>query len=48
MTSKRVTIMIDDENDKKIRNKQANIMRKTNSTCSYSRVLNEQLRKILK
>ena len=46
--SKRVTIMIDDDLDKKIRLHQAKIIQRENSSCSYSRVLNESLRKSLK
>lgn len=46
--SKRVTIMIDDENDKKLRLKQAKLITENQSSYSYSKVLNETLRKSLK
>ncbi len=46
--AKRVTIMIDDDLDKKLRMKQAEIIKKTSETCSFSRVLNEVLRKGLR
>jgi len=46
--SKRVTILIDEDLDKKLRLRQANIIRQTQATCSYSRALNETLRKVLK
>ncbi len=46
--SKRVTIMIDDDLDKKLRLRQAKIIQQENSSCSYSKVLNETLRKVLK
>jgi len=45
---KRVTIIIDDVLDKKLRLRQAKIIQQEQSSCSYSRVLNESLRKILK
>lgn len=45
--SKRVAIMISDENDKKLRLKQANLIRTTQTSVSYSRVLNETLEKKL-
>ena len=46
--SKRVTVMIDDDLDKKLRMKQAKFIQQEQTTCSYSRVLNETLRKVLK
>lgn len=46
--SNRVTIMIDEDLDEKIRNKQADVIKKTHSTYSYSRCLNDHLRKVLK
>ena len=46
--SKRVTIVIDDDLDKKLRVRQAKLIQQTNSSYSYSRVLNETLRKALK
>ena len=44
---KRVTIIIDDDLDKKLRSQQAKIIQQEKSSCSYSRVLNEALHKIL-
>lgn len=46
--SKRITIMIDEEIDKKLRMIQAKEISKTSSSKSYSGVLNEVLRKQLK
>lgn len=46
--SKRVTIMIDDNLDKKLRTLQAKRIEKENSSVSYSRVLNDCVRKGLK
>ena len=46
--SKRVTIMIDDDLDKKLRMRQAKMIQQEQSSYSYSKVLNESLRKILK
>jgi hypothetical protein len=46
--SKRVTIMIDEDLDKKLRFRQAKIIQQEQSSCSYSRVLNDTLRKSLK
>ncbi len=43
--SKRVTIMIDEDLDRKLRFRQANLIRQTQASCSYSQVLNECLRK---
>jgi len=40
--------MIDDDNDKKLRQKQAKLITQTQSSYSFSRVLNEVLRKGLK
>jgi len=45
--SKRVTIMIDDDLDKKIRLKQAKIIQQEQVGCSYSKVLNSALRKVI-
>jgi hypothetical protein len=44
----RVTIMIDEDLDKKIRIRQAKRIQQENSTCSFSKMLNETLRKSLK
>jgi hypothetical protein len=46
--SKRVTIMIDDDIDKKLRFRQAKMIQKEQISYSYSRVLNETIRKALK
>jgi len=46
--SKRVTIVIDDDLDKKIRFRQAKIIQQKQASCSYSRVVNDALRKFLK
>ena len=46
--AKRITIMIDDELDKKLRLIQAKQISKTNESVSYSQVINELLRKGLK
>ena len=46
--SKRVTIMIDEDLDKKIRLRQAKMIQQEQASYSYSRVLNETLRKVLK
>ncbi len=46
--SKRVTIMIDEDLDKKLRLRQAKMIQQEQSSYSYSKVLNETLRKTLK
>lgn len=46
--SKRITIMIDDVIDKKLRLIQAKQIANTSSSVSYSQVLNDMLRKQLK
>ena len=43
--SKRVTIMINDDIDKKLRQRQAKMIQKEQTSYSYSRTLNELLRK---
>jgi len=45
---KRVTIIIDEDLDKKIRMRQAKLIQQQQSSYSYSRVVNESLRKVLK
>ncbi len=45
---KRVTIMIDDDLDKKLRLRQAKMIQQEQSSYSYSRALNDILRKSLK
>ncbi|MCV0412770.1 hypothetical protein [Nitrosarchaeum sp.] len=44
---KRITVMIDDDVDKKLRAKQVKIMQKTTSSCSYSKVINDTLKQAL-
>jgi len=46
--SKRVTIMIDEDLDKKLRLRQAKLISQEQTTYSFSRVINETLRKALK
>ncbi len=46
--SKRVTIVIDDDLDKKLRIRQAKIIQQKQASCSYSKVVNDILRKVLK
>lgn len=46
--SKRVTIMIEDDLDKKLRLLQAKMIQQTSSSASYSSVINEVLKKRLK
>ncbi len=45
---KRVTIVIDDHLDKKLRILQAKRIQQEHASCSYSRVVNDTLRKVLK
>ena len=47
MRAKRITIMLDEDLDKKIRLKQAKLIQKTNGSISFSRVVNETLRKCI-
>ncbi len=46
--AKRVTIMIDDDIDKKLRLRQAKLIQQEQSSYSYSKVLNETIRRVLK
>ncbi len=46
--SRRVTICIDEDLDKKLRLRQAKQIKEEQSSVSYSKVLNESLRKSLK
>ena len=46
--AKRITIMIDDDLDKKVRLVQAKQIAKTSSSVSFSQVINDTLRKQLK
>lgn len=43
--SKRITIMLDDDLDKKIRERQIKIMTETQKGYSYSQSLNDMLRR---
>jgi len=43
--AKRVTIMLDDDLDKKLRMIQAKLIQSTNKSVSFSEVINEILRK---
>ncbi|MBS3926162.1 MAG: hypothetical protein KGZ34_05675 [Nitrosarchaeum sp.] len=45
---KRITVMIEDDIEKKLRAKQAKIMQKTNSSYSYSKVINDTLKQALR
>ncbi len=45
--SQRVTIVIDDDINKKLHQIQANAISKTSQSVSFSRVLNMELRKLL-
>ena len=44
---KRITIMIEDDIDKKLRQRQANIIQQTSQSYSYSKTINDILRKVL-
>ena len=46
--AKRITVMIDENLDKKLRLLQAKKIQATSKSVSYSRVLNEVLRRTLK
>ena len=46
--AKRITIMIDNDLDKKIRMIQAKMIQNTASSVSYSKVINELLEKSIK
>ncbi len=46
--AKRVTIMIDDDLDKKLRLRQAKLISQEQRSYSYSKVLNDAVRKALK
>ena len=45
---KRVTIMIDDDIDKKLRLLQSKLIAKSSESVSYSKVINDELKKQLK
>ncbi len=42
--AKRITIMLDDDMDRKVRIKQAELIKKTQSSVSFSSVINDVLR----
>ncbi len=46
--AKRITVVLDDDLDKKLRLRQAKIIQQEQASCSFSRVLNDTLRKVLK
>lgn len=46
--SLRVTIMMDASNDKKIRNRQADFIKKSGKSYSYSRCINDMLSEVKK
>jgi len=46
--AKRITIMIDDDLLKKLHDVQAKQIKETNDSVSFSRILNEMLRKSIK
>ncbi|MFB5606492.1 MAG: hypothetical protein ACE5RI_01180 [Candidatus Nitrosomaritimum yanchengensis] len=46
--AKRITIMVDDDLDKKLRQLQAKLIQETSSSVSYSQVINEIVRKSIK
>ena len=46
--AKRITIMIDDDLLKKLHEKQAKQIKETSESVSFSRVLNDELRKNLR
>ena len=46
--SRRITIMIDDENFKKLRILQSKLLKQTDSSVSFSKVLNETISNCLK
>ena len=46
--AKRLTIMLDDDLAKKLREKQSKLIKESISSVSFSRVLNEAVRKGLK
>ena len=45
--SKRITVMIDDDIDKKLRQRQARMIQQTSETYSYSKTITDILRKSL-
>jgi len=45
--TKRITVMIEDDVDKKLRAKQAKYIQKNNASYSYSKVINDTLKQAL-
>lgn len=45
--TKRITVMIEDDVDKKLRAKQAKYIQKNNVSYSYSKVINDTLKQAL-
>ena len=45
--TKRITVMIEDYVDKKLRVKQAKYIQKNNSSYSYSKIINDTLKQAL-
>jgi len=43
----RITVMLDDDNMIKLRNKQSKLIKKSSKSISFSRVLNQVLKKAL-
>jgi len=43
--SKRITIVLDDDNDKRLREIQAKLILKEGNSVSFSRVINDEIRK---
>jgi len=48
MTGKKVTIMLEEDLDKKLRELQAKAIRSTNSSVSFSKIINKLIRNNLK
>jgi len=46
--AKRITVVMDDDINKKLRRHQAKIIQQEQASCSYSRVVNVALRKVLR
>jgi len=46
--TRRVTVILDDDLVKKLRERQAKLIKESSSSVSFSRVLNETVRKSLK
>lgn len=48
LMAKRITVMIDDDIDKKLRQHQAKMIQQSSEAYSYSKAINEVLKKSLK